>query len=381
MNTDTTYTDMTDDEFEEYVNSSESAPEPTNEHEDAPDTEIEETEPASIEVDSAPETEEEDVESYENHEQEETDFEENDVDSQEEGTPTEDNSKDDKGEESPEESAETSTESDTTDYEAYYTEATKPLKVSGKEIEVRNLTDLRNFAQMGIDYSSKMRDIKPLRAVKTTLSEVGIISEDGVVDTDKLSFLADVAKGNKNAILKLVTDNKIDLLDEDTDSSEEYIPETVVPTEAQLDLQEVEATLRSNDTLDSVVSEVSQMDVKSKEFFTENPQNLLHLSQDIEKGVFSKVMGIVMYEKSLGRLQGMSDMEAYMEIVNHTKAPATPVTENVQTTAQSKPKRSTKGTNVPKSRTNKTAVKPKKYDYINMSDEEFEAQVEKDLKI
>ena len=292
-----------------------------------------------------------------------------DEDSHEEETEETPNKEDDTDEES---------EDSTLNYEAEFKQVMEPLKVSGEAVQVKSVQDLRNLAQMGIDYSRKMRDIKPLRAVGETLAKAGIIV-DGQVDETALARLVDIANGNKDAIAQLMQEKEIDPLDVDTDDVT-YVPETQVVSESTLALQDVEKELVSRGTVDKVTSELMNMDAKSKEFFTEDPSRLLSLEQDISSGTYAQVMQQVRYEKTLGRMSDMSDMEAYIALVSQA-AQQTPNTVQTEPQAQpsvQKPSRAKRKAAGISKRAPANNSKPK-YDYVNMSDEEFEKLLPTDM--
>ena len=254
-----------------------------------------------------------------------------------------------------------------TNYETSFNELMKPIKVSGEEITVKSIDDARNLISMGIDYSRKMRDIKPLRAVGATLAEAGIM-KDGQVDEKALMRLVDINNGDKDALAQLMAEKKIDPLDMATEDIS-YTPTQSMATQSSVEIADVEKELVNRGNIDKVVSELDKMDDASKQFFNETPSNLLMLDDDINSGVYEKIMAAVRYEKTLGRLQGMSDMEAYIQLAKAESSPKeAPIAEAV------KPKPSVKkrkAAGISKRPPAKKTVQ-RTYDYENMSDEDFE---------
>ena len=280
-----------------------------------------------------------------------------------------DNPADNENEEEPEveESPETIVEDgDTINYETSYNAIMKPLKVSGKDVQVKSVDDLRNLANMGIDYSRKMRDMKPLRSIGETLKNAGIIV-DGVVNEEALTRLIDINSGNKDAIAQLLKEQNIDPLDMETEDIN-YVPQASMVSEGSIALQDIEKELNSRGGLDDVVSAVSRLDNKSKQFFNESPENLLKLQSDISSGSYDKIMGAVEYEKSLGRLNGLSDMEAYVQIAQSQGQVATPQTPEPKVAQPSKSKRKAAGI----SKRAPAKIQKQTHDYMSMSDEDFE---------
>jgi len=262
---------------------------------------------------------------------------------------------------------ETDVEDDDLNYETSFNAIMAPLNVSGKEtVQVKSVDDMRNLARMGVDYSRKMRDIKPLRAIGETLTQAGIIV-DGVINEEVLTRLIDINNGDANAIAQLVKEHEIDPLDIDTEDIS-YTPTASIVSDQTIALQDVEKELASRGSVEGVVSELNQLDDRSKQFFNESPENLLRLDDDIKSGAYKEIMDVVRYEKSLGRLNGMSDMEAYIQLAVGDEAPAsTPA-------PRAKPRPSSAKRKAAGITKRAPATKQKKsYDYVNMSDEEFDA--------
>lgn len=292
---------------------------------------------------------------------------EEDIPADNEPEPKADNEESPKNTEEIVEDEEEIAEPEELNYETSYNEIMKPLNVSGKEIEVKSIDDMRNLANMGIDYSRKMRDIKPLRAIGETLTQAGIM-KDGQVDEAALMRLVDINNGNPEALAQLMKEKEIDPLDMETEDIT-YAPTQSMATQQNIEIQDVEKELVSRNSVDSVISELEKLDDASKQFFNESPSNLLKLDDDIKSGTYQKIMTAVRYEKDMGRLNGMSDMEAYIQMVQggRTTEPQTPAP--APTPKPSVAKRKAAG--ITKRAPAKKTVQ-KDYDYVNMSDEEFE---------
>ena len=84
-----------------------------------------------------------------------------------------------------------------------------PFKANGKEIAPRTVEDVVQLMQMGANYTKKMQSIAPMRKAVESLSNAGIDSEE------KLSYLIDLYKGDKEAIKQLLKNNQIDAMDLD----------------------------------------------------------------------------------------------------------------------------------------------------------------------
>ena len=257
---------------------------------------------------------------------------------------------------------------DSFDYKATYEELMKPIKVSGKDVQVKSVQDLRDLANMGIDYSRKMRDIKPLRAIGETLAQAGIIT-NGKVDEAALTRLLDISSGNKDAIASLLKEQGIDPLDMELDDVN-YTPESAIVSDQAIAIQDVEKELVSRGSVDTVITTLGGLDERSKQFFNETPANLLKLEEDIASGVYDDIMGTVNYERSLGRLGELSDMEAYVQFAKASASQQAP--QQTGPAPQAKPSNTAKRKAAGISKRQPVNSKKQSYDYINMSDEEFE---------
>jgi hypothetical protein len=323
-------------------------------------------EPETNDVQEEPETTEEPVEEEQVEEEVEEDSEETtEPEEPQEVAETDDADSETEEETETEESQENNT-NDSFNYETSYNELMKPLNVSGKEVQIKSQEDMRNLASMGIDYSRKMRDIKPLRAVGETLAKAGLI-QDGKVNEAELTRLLDISSGNKEALVALMNEKGIDPLEFEMESSS-YTPQAQMIDESQIAIQDVEKELVNRGSVDNVVQELGKLDDASKQFFNESPERLLKLEEDIRSGAYNELMGRVQYEKTLGRLDGVSDIEAYIQFAQASvKTQPQPEPTKPKSTVDKKRKKAASA-----SRRAPVKKQTKSYDFVNMSDEEFE---------
>lgn len=191
------------------------------------------------------------------------------------------------------------------DYQGFYAELTKPFKANGREISVKDPKDIITLMQQGANYSKKMEELKPKKAVLKTLEQHGLI------DNDKISFLIDLHNKDHKAIAKLVKDSGIDLYAFDTEQANEYQPQQVIKPENQL--QEVLDELYADEGFRNVLGNITDSwDIQSREVISNNPHLLKIIHEHHQAGIYDKVMGYVEYEKMLGRLNRPT-IEAYIE--------------------------------------------------------------------
>ena len=193
------------------------------------------------------------------------------------------------------------------DYKAKYDELLAPFRANGKEIKVDSADDLRRLAQMGVGYNAKMAELKPLRKIAKMLETADLLDEE------KINYLIDLSKGNASAINKLVSDSGIHPLDIDTDSTEDYKPNTYNVNDNQLALDEALDELERTSSGQRVIELVStKLDKASKQVLVSNPEHMHMLAQHIESGLYDQVMARVERERLFNRIPaGASDLDAY----------------------------------------------------------------------
>lgn len=204
--------------------------------------------------------------------------------------------------------ASVNTDQSNPDYESFYKVITSPFKANGKEFQITDPNDVIRLAQQGINYSKKMEKLKPQQAVIKTLED------NGLLDNEKLGYLIDLYHKKPEAIAKLVKDSEIDLYEFDTEQANDYKPSDVIkPVD---NLTEVIDTLtqESPEFINVLDSVIDTWDNQSKQVIYENPHLLHILNEQNKVGLFSKINNAIEYERMLGRMQGLTYLQAYNEI-------------------------------------------------------------------
>ena len=195
------------------------------------------------------------------------------------------------------------------DYEVEYKRLLAPFKANGREISVKSVDDAVTLMQMGANYNKKMAALKPSLKLMKLLENNGLLSEE------KISYLIDIEKKNPNAIQKLVKDSGIDPMDFDAEKAGEYKPKihTVDDREMDLDtvLDEIQDTPSYNQTL-QIVSK--SWDGASKQVVANTPQLLKVINDHVANGIYNIISEEVERERVFGRLNGLSDIEAYRQV-------------------------------------------------------------------
>lgn len=201
------------------------------------------------------------------------------------------------------------------DYRAEYEKLMKPFKANGRDIQVSSVDDAIALMQMGANYNKKMAALKPNMKLMKMLENNGLLSEE------KLNFLIDLEKRNPQAIAKLVKDSEIHPMDLDTDNAGSYQPKqySVDDREIELDsvLEEIQHTPSYNKTIDVVGK---QWDSASRQVVANSPQLLKIINNHIESGIYDLIVNEVERERIFGRLNGMSDIEAYRQVGDSIQA-------------------------------------------------------------
>ena len=260
------------------------------------------------------------------------------------------------------------TATDTIDYKAVYDSIFKPFKANGKTIAPRNAEDVISLMQMGANYTKKMQLMAPMKRAVESLNKAGINEEE-------LNFLIDIHNGDKEAIKNLLKKNEIDPIDLDMEDTK-YIPKNNIASDADVEFSETLMDIESSlPKIQEILNKT--WDSKSKQLVLKDPQLMRALHQEIEMGRFDEVQQRLEIEKTFGRYKGVSDIEAYIDLVTKmvNEKARTPVTETKhverqpETTTKSIPDK-TKAAPVrskPKNQGSTLTVK----DLFSMSEEDF----------
>ena len=201
------------------------------------------------------------------------------------------------------------------DYKAEYERLIAPFKANGRDISVKNVDDAIALMQMGANYNKKMAALKP------NLKLLKMLENNNLLTEDKISFLIDLEKKNPDAINKLMKDSGLDPMDLDAEKASAYRPKTytVDDREIELDtvLDELQGSPAYNRTLDIVSN---KWDGASKQTIAGSPQILKVLNDHVDRGIYDLIIKEVESERVFGRLNGLSDIEAYRQVGDSIQA-------------------------------------------------------------
>lgn len=195
------------------------------------------------------------------------------------------------------------------DYKKEYEKLLAPFVANGKEIRVNNVADAVSLMQMGANYNKKMAALKP------NLKLLKLLESNGLLSEERVGFLIDLEKKNPDAINKLIKESGIDPMDLDAEKANDYKPtvRTVDDKELELDavLEEIQDTPSYSKTIQVVGKE---WDAASKQTVANSPSILKIINSHMQSGVYDVIQEEIERERMFGRLQGLSDIEAYRQV-------------------------------------------------------------------
>lgn len=186
---------------------------------------------------------------------------------------------------------------------------TASFKADGKDIQVTNPSDVIRLMQQGANYSRRMQELKPLKAMSRMLSD------HGLNDPNKLSFLIDISKGDKTAIAKLLKDNNLDPMDLDTSSETKYQAKSYAGTPKENEFRDALDNAISIPEGQALVSEIHKTwDPASKERLRENPALVGNLVELKRSGIYQQVADELHHQRTLGYLTDIPYLQAFDQV-------------------------------------------------------------------
>ena len=198
------------------------------------------------------------------------------------------------------------------DYESAYKKVSEPFKANGIDMQVKSPEDIIRLMQMGANYQKKMGKLKP------NMKIIKMLENNELLDEAKLNNLIDLSKKDPKAIAKLVKESDVDPLDIDKDAPTDYQPTNYTVTDKEYDLDAVLDEIKDTDTFNRTINVMTkEWDNQSKTTISENPEIISIVNTHMSNGVFDKVNAMLQQEKTLGKLAGIPDVEAYRQIAEY----------------------------------------------------------------
>lgn len=304
-----------------------------------------------------------------------------------EGKPSPEAKKDDAGKEKKE--VEKTADPAPVNFEAEYKRMLAPFKANGREVAVKSVDDAIQLMQMGANYNKRMAALKP------NLKIMKLLESNGFLNEDKIGFLIDLGRKDPAAISKLVKESGIDPMDLDAEKASAYKPTARNVSDEELALDTVLDELKDSPTYTRTLEIVgTQWDAASKHVIAKNPEIVRVVNNHINSGHYDIIAAEIESERMLGRLKGLSDIEAYKQIgdaiherggFKHLEQPSgtqtplkqEPVVVDPKSSKAEEDKRNEKRRAA--SSTKPAAPKaglPKDFNPLGMSDEEFSKHAE-----
>ena len=264
------------------------------------------------------------------------------------------------------------------DYESAYKKVTEPFKANGTEMRVTDPQDIVSLMQMGANYQKKMAQMKP------NLKMIKMLENNDLLDESKLSNLIDLSKKDPKAVAKLIEESGIDPLDIDTDTKSTYEPTDYSVTDKEYNLDQVLDEIKDTPTFSRTIDVLTkEWDSGSKATISDNPEIISVINSHMGNGVFDKVNEVLQQEKTLGKLAGISDVEAYRQIAEHLhkeglliqgdnrQTGSSKVSSETEDTSQASAERNKKRKAVAPVKQTKSKIQKQDDNFLGLSDDEF----------
>lgn len=201
------------------------------------------------------------------------------------------------------------TPSEEVDYKAAYERLLAPFKANGRDMQVANVDEAITLMQMGANYNKKMAALKP--ALKT----IRLLERHGLTDPQKLNTLIDAWEKNPQAIKKLMTNAEMDGYAISEVDDADYSPTSRNIADEEIQISEIFSELESTPTYSRLVDVITkQWDDKTKQEFVRQPEMIKAISNHLESGVFDLIDAEIQKLQVLGKLTGLSSIEAYRKV-------------------------------------------------------------------
>jgi len=264
----------------------------------------------------------------------------------------------------------------------FFTKVSAPFKADGKEIQVRTPEEAIRLMQMGVNYSRRMKEMKPLREMNAMLEA------HGLNDQEKLNELIDLSKGSKEAIQKYLKKHNIDPLDLDMEKADSHATPNYRTDPKDVAFQEAINNTLSSEGGKELLSDVNaDWDSESKEALRETPSLFEKLLEQKASGVYAQIQTELLHQRTMGYLADVPFLQAYEEVGNAMqkagvfdkkeiapkKTGLAPIASGSRKAAPAK-KAAEPNPNLssaPKSRIASNDVENNEPDYLSMSDDDF----------
>ena len=263
------------------------------------------------------------------------------------------------------------------DYESAFKKVTAPFKANGVDMQVKDPDDVVRLMQMGANYQKKMSQLKP------NLKLIKMLENNELLDEAKLNNLIDLSKKDPQAITKLIKESTVDPLEIDKEAPVDYQPNNYSISDKEYNLDKVLDDIKGSETFDKTINVLTkEWDMESRSTISDYPEIIAVINDHMANGVFDQVNARLQQEKTLGKLAGTPDVEAYRIIAedmhkngsfNHSQSQSTE-------TSKVSSKSETNQADVDRDKKRKAAAPvkqvtskkaPPENEFLGLSDDEF----------
>ena len=205
----------------------------------------------------------------------------------------------------PTEQTQEATPVEVTAEKSFFDKVTAEFQANGKAFKIDSADDVVSLMQKGLNYNQKMATMKPGMKVLKALQEQGIES------VEDLGYLLDLKAGKPEAIAKLIKDTGIDAYDLNEDKAQAYQPTVPQVSDELINFEMHANALEGNPHFGTVVNELRGFDEATRTEIFKNPHLLNLLTDHVQNGYYDKIRARLDHEQAVGRLNGMSFLQAY----------------------------------------------------------------------
>lgn len=184
------------------------------------------------------------------------------------------------------------------------------FKANGTTLKMKSADDIIQLMQMGANYHKKMAGLKP------SLKTLKLLENHDLLDPEKINYLIDLSQNKPEAIKKLLKDSKIDPddlgLDDEGDT---YTPEKRTVNDTEMLLDDVIDSIKDSTNYQRTLTVLGdEWDQQSRSTIASNPTIIRTINAHMDNGIYDQVIAQVQYDRSLGKLTGVSDLAAYQTV-------------------------------------------------------------------
>jgi hypothetical protein len=203
---------------------------------------------------------------------------------------------------------ESTDDSEELSHKEFFEKVTAPFKANHKTVQIKSADDAIKLMQMGLGFNKRMAGLKPAFKLMKTLEKNGISEEN-------IGFLIDLKDKNPEAIAKLLADSDIDPLNLKLDGASDYKASEHTVDDREIDLDNVVEDLKDSPHYNQTIELVSQKwDDASRQAVANEPNLLKVIDGHMANGIYDLISSELEQERVFGRLDGMSDIEAYTKV-------------------------------------------------------------------